>query len=312
MKNISHAQLGIFKAVVEQGSLGKAAKKLSMAPPSLSKSLKLLEKHIGIELFDRTNKQLVLTDAGHHLYRTTGSLISQLDYAINEVRDLGETPSGSLRITMSRLTFEIYFKHLYADFCKRYPSILLELSFSDEIIDIVDQGFDFGIRFGDKVDETMISRPVTQPFQEAIFATPDYLQKHGNPSSLEALADHRVIQYRFVGSGKFAPFFVNDNGERRLIEMKPAMIVNDTAAVIDAARAHLGIGRMLYPLVAPYLDRGDVVPLFTQHWFTYPALHIYYSRYNRNLKRYRVFLDYLFSVAPPAGMPGHIKNLPPR
>ncbi|GLS82329.1 LysR family transcriptional regulator [Paraferrimonas haliotis] len=289
----SFAQLKAFYTVVEQGSLAKAARALSMAPPSLSKSLRLLEKNIGLSLFDRSSNKLVLTEAGQLLYQSSKPHTQQLEHAIARVQDLDSEPSGSVRISLPRLAHQMIFGRLFAEFCRLYPQIQLEISLNDATIDIVEEGFDFGIRFGDRVSLGMVAKPLTGNLTEAVFASPEYIAKHGMPQTLEELAQHKVVQYRYIASNQLVAFKLMQEGQEVSLELSPAIIVNDTDLVIDGALQHLGIGRMLAPLVAPHFAKGTLLPVLKSHWYDYPGLYLYYPQHNRQFKRLRVFIDYL-------------------
>ncbi len=295
MNSATYAQLNVFKTVVAEGSLAAAARKLEMAPPSLSKAIKLLEKNVGLSLFDRSARKLILTEAGQMLFDRTSHLLAEFEAAIEEVKDLDSEPSGQLRITLPRLAHQIFFSNVYAEFCQKYPEIKLEISISDEAIDIVKEGFDFGIRFGDRISEGMIAKQLTLPLREAIFAAPDYIAKHGQPNSLRDLSEHKLIQYRFIASNQLAPFKVTQNNEALTIDNEHSIIVNDTDLVVESAKKKLGLGRMIENVVVNEMSRGALVPVLEEHWFTYPGLFLYYSQHNKKLKRFRVFLDFITS-----------------
>lgn len=295
MNSATYAQLNVFKTVVAEGSLAAAARKLEMAPPSLSKAIKLLEKNVGLSLFDRSARKLILTEAGQMLFDRTSHLLAEFEAAIEEVKDLDSEPSGQLRITLPRLAHQIFFSGVYSDFCQKYPEIKLEVSISDEAIDIVKEGFDFGIRFGDRISDGMIAKQLTQPLKEAIFASPDYIAKHGQPSSLNELAEHKMIQYRFIASNQLAPFKLNYNNQALTVDTEHSIIVNDTDLVVESAKKQLGLGRMVENVVSNELSTGELAPVLQDYWFTYPGLFLYYSQHNKKLKRFRVFLDYIAS-----------------
>lgn len=293
MNNTTYSQLKTFKTVVIEGSFAAGARKLEMAPPSLSKTIKLLEKNIGMSLFDRSSRKLTLTEAGQMLFNTTSGLLSEFDAAIENVKDLDSEPSGTLKITLPKLAHQIFFSDVYAEFCKKYPEIKLEISISDEAVDIVKEGLDFGIRFGDRISDSMIAKQLTPPLKEAIFASEGYLAEYGTPSTLQELTEHKVIQYRFIASNQLAPFIVSDNNEALTIDAEHSIIVNDTDLVVESTKKQLGIGRMIWDVVKSELNSGYLVPILESHWFTYPALYVYYSQHSKKLKRLRVFLDFL-------------------
>ena len=187
MKGNVFNQLMVFHTIAKEGSITKAAQKLELASPSVSNSLKALEQQLGLPLFTRTTRRIELTEAGRLLYEQTQPSISQLNFALEGVKDLTQSPSGTVRITMPKFVYQYLLRPHYADFCLLYPEIELEISISDATVDILKEGFDLGIRFGDRVEEGMVARAITSSMKEAFFASPEYIKNNGLPESPESL-----------------------------------------------------------------------------------------------------------------------------
>jgi DNA-binding transcriptional LysR family regulator len=278
---------------VQEGSIRGAARKLEMAAPSVSQSLKLLESNVGLTLFNRTTRKIELTEAGRLLHERTASAMESLSYALESVQELTDEPSGKLRITLPKFVYNTYFRAIYADFCRQYPQIELEVSISDATLDIVAEGIDLGIRFGSILEEGMVAKKLTEPMQEALFASPDYIKRFGEPKSLQDLRNHKLIQYRFITSNKYAKLNLVENGQQVGIEMPYGLVVNDTDLMIDAAKEGVGIGRLVQPSLQNELDKGTLLPVLQDKWPTYPGLYLYFSRNSQKVKRVRVLIDYL-------------------
>ncbi len=293
MKGTTYNQLMVFHSIVEQGSIRGAARSLEMAPPSVSQALKLLESNIGLTLFNRSTRRMELTEAGHLLYDRTKEALSSLSSALESVNELSEVPSGLVRITLPRFVYQTYLKDIYPEFCARYPQIQLEISVSDAAVDIVKQGFDLGIRFGDRIEQGMVARKLTEPMPGAIFASPDYLAKHGTPQTIEELKSHPYIQYRYITSNQFAYLEVMDKDERKKLEMPTAIVVNDIELEVDAALNGMGIGSIVLPCVEKHLESGELVPIMQQQWAIYPGLYVYFVQNSQKVKRVRVLIDFL-------------------
>lgn len=194
---------------------------------------------------------------------------------------------------MPRFAYQTYLKDIYPEFCARYPQIQLEISVSDAAVDIVKQGFDLGIRFGDRIEQGMVARKLTEPMPGAIFASPDYLAKHGTPQTIDELKAHPYIQYRYITSNQFAYLEVMDKEERRKLEMPTAIVVNDIELEVDAALNGMGIGSIVLPCVEKYLESGELVPIMQQQWAIYPGLYVYFVQNSQKVKRVRVLIDFL-------------------
>lgn len=293
MNGTTYNQLLMFHTIVSEGSISGAARKLEIAPPSVSQALKLLEESLGLPLFTRTTRRMELTQAGTQLFERTRYPIEELSIAVESVSELSKVPSGKVRITMPRFAYQIYIAPIYAEFCQRYPDIELEVSISDATVDILSEGFDLGIRFGDKVEEGMIARPLTAPLKEAIVAAPSYLASFGQPHTPQDLAKHKFIQYRFLTSNQLAPLRLNDQGEVLHLDTNTALIVNDTDLLLDAAQKGLGLCRAITPMVNKYIASGDLKPVMSEYWYSYAGLYVYFHRNSQKAKRVRVLIDFL-------------------
>ncbi|AQW61032.1 MULTISPECIES: LysR family transcriptional regulator [Vibrio] len=297
MNGTTYNQLMMFHTIAQEGSITAAARKLEIAPPSVSQALKMLEEQLGLPLFTRTTRRIELTEAGQLLYERTLASMSELNLAVESVSDLSRVPSGKVRITVPRFVYQSLLKPIYIEFCQRYPSIQLEISVSDKAIDIIRDGFDMGIRFGDRVEEGMIARQLTLPVKEALFASPGYVEQYGLPKTPDDLKQHKLIQYRFISSNQVAPLNLNNQGETITVNMPTALIVNDTDVMIDAAHNGLGIGRIVTPMVEEGFKKGEIVPVLEEYWQPYSGLYVYFHKNTQKAKRVRVLIDFLLEKA---------------
>lgn len=293
MKGPKYHQLTIFQAIVREGSIRAAARQLEMTPPSVSHALKLLETELGLPLFTRSTRRIELTEAGTQLYENTYRAVNELDYALESVRNLNNHPSGTVSITLPRLAYQHILRPIFAEFCQRYPDVRLEFSVSDESVNIIEKGFDLGIRFGDRIEEGMVAKPLTKTFKDAFFATEEYLAEHGMPQNAAQLQQHKLVSYRYIASNQLAPIYIKQNGQPVLIEMQPALIVNDTDAIVDAALEGVGLGRMVYPVVEAHFTSGRLIPILPELWPDIPGLHLYFVQHSQKALRVRVFIDFL-------------------
>lgn len=294
MNGAIYHNLQIFHAIVQEGSISAAARKLESSPPVVSNALKMLEKHIGLVLLQRNTRSMELTDAGQQLYQNTQDLMRSLSLAVENVQDLGEVPTGTVRITVPRFAYQHLIKPYYAEFCRRYPQILLEISVFDGTIDIQKEHFDLGIRFGDKVAEGMVARQLLPAMKDCLMVSADYAAQYGIPQSPNDLMQHKLIGYRFITSNSLLPLSINDNGEQREIDMPLALIVNDEVdLLVDATRQGLGIGRIFESTLNNQADKADFIPILQDYWINYPPVYLYYHQNSQKAKRVKVLIDFL-------------------
>jgi len=294
MKGTTYNQLLMFHAIAREGSISGAARQLDVAPPSVSQALKALETQLGLPLFTRTTRRVELTEAGHTLYERTSDAMNDLSFAVESVADLSKTPSGRVSITVPRFVYQYLLAPIYAEFCLRFPEIQLELSIYDGTIDILKEGMDLGIRFGDKVEEGMIAKPLTPNFKEALFASPAYIDAYGMPKNINELSQHTLIQYRFITSKKVAQLPMIEKGNTVNVKIPTALTVNDTDLMVDAAKKGLGLGRIISPMVEPLFKSGELVPVLEQHWGETAGLYLYFHRNTQKARRVRVLIDFLY------------------
>ncbi|TMO58280.1 LysR family transcriptional regulator [Pseudoalteromonas phenolica] len=293
MKGATFNQLMMFHTIVKEGSITKAAQKLEIASPSVSNALKALESQVGLPLFIRTTRRIELTEAGRQLFEQTKTSVDDLQSAFESVSELGKAPSGKVRLTTPRFVFDYLLQPIYGEFCARYPDIDLEISISDAAIDILKEGYDLGIRFGDRVQEGMVAKALTEPMKEALFVSPKYIEQYGLPQSPSDLSSHKLIQYRFITSNQIAPLLLDESGVTKAYDVPNALIVNDTNLMVDAALQGLGIGRIVEPVIKPYFEKQTLVPVLEAYWCPYSALYLYFHKNTQKAKRIRVFIDFL-------------------
>lgn len=293
MNSQIYGQLIVFHAIVTHGSISAAARYLNIGAPAVSKSLRLLEDHIGLPLFRRTTRRVELTEAGQLLLSNTTSEMHSLEYALEMVQDLGNTPMGHVRMTTSGFAYECILKPHLADFCAEYPQIQLEISINDGLVDILAEGFDLGLRFGDRIEEGMVARQILPPIKEGLFVSAAYIERYGEPKLLADLINHRLIGYRFIASHRILPLILNQNGQEITIDMPTSMMTDSADIIADATRQGLGIGRIFEPRYNQFADKEKFIPILKNYWRGYPAVYVYFLQNSQKARRIRVFIDFL-------------------
>lgn len=297
MNNALYNQIRIFQTIAAEGSITAAARKLQITAPSVSKALKTLEQHLGLPLFSRSTRHIELTEAGRRLLARSGDAVQALQDAIESVRDDNAIPSGLVRVTLSRFAYQLIFRPFIAEFGARYPHIQLELSLCDGIINILDAGYDLGIRFGDTLEEGMVARRLLPPFAEGLYAAPEYLARHGTPQTPDDLARHRLIGYRYITANRLLPLTLNADGEPLGVAMPTLLICNDIDVTADAIRAGLGIGRLFAPICAQQPDRERFQPVLRAYWRTYPSVYLYHLQHAQKARRVQALIAFLLEKA---------------
>ena len=283
--------LGAFLAVAEHGSLRRAAGALGVRPPAVSYQIKTLEQRIGAALFVRTTRSVHLTDAGRALLARAKPAMTELAGALEDARRSGGAATGTIRLTLPIVAYELTIVRKLADFQRRYPDITLDLSFNDAFVDVAADGFHAGVRLGDHIRDDMVAVRLSPPMRQAVFASPGYFARHGRPERPSELLRHACIRYRFIAAKRFAEWqFAGANG-LTTVDVSGTLIVDNTNALIAAARAGLGIAWLFRPSIAEDLAAGRLETVLDSYALERPGYFLYYPKANARIEILRQFVD---------------------
>ena len=291
--NSYYGQLNVFQTIAQEGSISAAARKLQIAVPSASQSLKLLEQKIGVPLFHRTTRNIQLTDAGRELLARTETAMITLNQALDEIQHFNSEPSGTVRITLSRFAYQLILSPHLAEFSERFPKIQLEISLNDALVNLLEDGFDLGIRFGNRLEEGMVARKLLPAFKEGLYVSKNYVAKHGKPKTPKDLTAHQLIGYRFISSNRIEPLVLNIDGQETAMNINTPLLCNDPEIIADATRQGLGIGRIFEPNVEQFEDKDDFIPVLQKHWRQYPPVYLYYLQHSQKARKVQVLIEFL-------------------
>ncbi|MCM2292543.1 LysR substrate-binding domain-containing protein [Allorhizobium sp. BGMRC 0089] len=263
-------QIGIERltgliAFARAGSLGSytaAARSLSISPSAISKSIQRLERQLGVSLFSRTTRSLTLTNEGRDLHERALKLLRDADEIEQAAKAAVSEPTGTVRIAAS---FPIGL-HVIAPLLPRFrtlhPKVSIDLKLSDHRVDLIEEGIDIAVRIGDLPDSRLLSRKLA-PHRLSCYTSPVYLAAAGVPARPDDLQAHETVNLRYQSTGQLFrwPFRVGD----REIEIVPpsAIIVDASEAVISTVAAGAGIGMATSFMAAPWVRRGELVPVLT-------------------------------------------------
>jgi DNA-binding transcriptional LysR family regulator len=293
MTAIPFHSVDAFLAVAEHGSLRRAAAVLGVRPPAVSYQIKALEQRIGAALFVRTTRSVHLTDAGRSLLARAKPAMAELAEALEDARRSGGATTGTIRLTLPDVAYELTIAKKLAAFQRRFPGITLELSFNDAFVDVAAEGFHAGVRLGDHIREDMIAVRLSPPMRQVVFAAPAYFARHGRPERPRDLLRHACIRYRFIASKRFAEWQFDGPDGLMTVEVSGTLIVDSTNALMAAARAGLGIGWLFRPSVAADLAAGRLESVLDSYAVERPGYFLYYPRANARIEILRQFVDFM-------------------
>lgn len=256
------AGLIAFARAGSMGSYTAAARSLGISPSAVSKSVRRLEQHLGLSLFTRTTRSLTLTPEGSELHERALRLLREAEEIEQAAMTARSEPSGTLRIAAPLPIGLHVIAPALPEFRRLHPKVTVDLRLNDRIVDIVEQGIDIAIRIGDLTDSRLLSRRLA-PHRLCAFASPAYLAARGAPMHPDELERHDTVNLRYQSTSR--PFRWPFRVGGRVIEVVPpsGVIVDTSDAVVAALAAGGGIGMSATFIAAPYVARGELVPVLS-------------------------------------------------
>lgn len=283
-----------FLRVAEHRSFTAAAAELRVTPAAVSHAIKQLEARIGVALFARTTRDVGLTEAGRRFLEHARPGFEQLNAAFEAARRLGDAPSGLLRLNVPRIALPGIIEPLLGPFHTAYPAVEIEITVEDRSVNIVEQGFDAGIRLGEMMEADMVGLRLTPPFRCAIIGAPAYLARRGRPARPEELRSHDCLQFR-QGRGTLYRWEFEEAGREWEMAVPGGFTTNDAALMLSACVQGLGLAYTLEPAAAPLVAAGLVERVLEPFCPETPGLFLYFPHRAQVLPKLRAFAD--FAVA---------------
>lgn len=286
------ASMQTFVAVAEEESFARAARRLAVSPPGVTRAVAQLEEHLGVRLLERTTRQVRVTEAGARYLSDCKRLLAELDDAEAAVAGAHQKPSGLLGVTASVMFGRLFVAPLVVEFLGRYPQVSARLLLLDAIVDLLGEGLDVAVRIARLADSSLTSAKVGA-VRRVTCASPAYLKKHGTPRTPRDLAEHRCFVF---SAERSAPAWTFEHKGRSLsYRPRARLLANASEVGIDAAVAGAGITRALSYMVAAHVHAGRLRVILQDHEPEPIPIHVVYREGRRAPARVRAFVD--FAVA---------------
>jgi DNA-binding transcriptional LysR family regulator len=281
----------VFSQVVESGSFAKAAERLKLSTSATSRHVAELESHLGTRLLNRTTRRVSLTDSGRAFYERCVQLLGDLEEAEQEAARAAVVPRGTMKLTTS-VAFGV--RHLapaIAAFLARHGEVRFDVSLSDRMVDLVEEGFDLGIRIGGPGSENLVARKLGET-RLVPCASPEYLASKGAPKAPEELARHNCFTYEYVAPRNLWRFR-DAAGQERAVRVSGNLHSNNGDLLAEVAARGAGIVFEPAFIVGPEVRAGRLVPLLQDYEpAPVPIYAVYPSRKHLSAK-VRLFVDFL-------------------
>jgi DNA-binding transcriptional LysR family regulator len=286
-------QLTWFQVVAEERSFTKAAAKLGVAQSTLSHTIKQLEERMGLRLLTRTTRNVATTTAGERLLQTITPRIAEIEDEIAALTALREKPSGSIRLTLSDHALESVVWPKLKLVLKDYPDISVELILDSTFRNIVEEGFDAGVRLGESVEKDMIAVRIGPDWRLVAVASPAYLDAHGVPKHPQDLVQHICINMRHETAGGLYAWEFGKDGQELRVRVNGQLTFNNSYAQIDAAVNGYGIAYVPENIVERHIAAGALTQVLDDWSPFFDGYFLYYPSRRQNLPAFKVVVDAL-------------------
>lgn len=277
-----------FVRAAEHLNFVAAGRALGISPSAVGKNIARLEASLGVRLFQRTTRRVVLTDEGAQFYQRCRRILDDLQDAQAMMQQAVETPRGTLRIGLPTIGYR-FLLPILPEFHRRYPEIQLDLDFNDRLVDVIEENLDAVIRSGALSDSSLMSRKLGS-FSFVLCASPEYLARKGCPQDMADLGQHQAVRYRFPTTGKLQEWEQRDTA----IPAPPAVVTcSNMEAVMAAAIGGLGIAFMPDFLAREALASGALVAVLADRSIPPSQFSILWPSSKHLSPKLRAFVDFV-------------------
>ena len=291
------AALRAFRLIARHGSFTRAAADLEVTASALSQTLRQLEDHVGVRLLHRTTRRVGLTEAGHAFLERISPALNEIDEAIDALRQHGDRPAGTLRIAVPQMVLDHLIAPTVATFMRAWPEVKLDIQVENRLTDLIAEGFDAGIRLGERLARDMVAIPLGGPQRAAVVGSPAYFAAHGRPAHPRDLATHDCVRFRFSSNAIYRWEFAHPSGVSKgqwfEIDVDGPITTNDPAMAIRAALDGLALTHMVEPSVRKALAEGRLESVLDDWLPPFDGFYLYYPSRLQVPPKLRAFIEHL-------------------
>ncbi|MER9630717.1 LysR family transcriptional regulator [Mesorhizobium sp. M0296] len=291
MKRTHLSQLAVLAMVAQCGSFRGAAKELAIAPSAVSHAVSSLEARLGVRLLARSTRSVAPTEEGAQLLERLRPALSEIDLALESAIEARHRPAGNLRLTVPRTAAHLALTPRLSAFAAAYPDIVLEIVIEDRFTDVVEGGFDGGVRLGESLQRDMIAVRIGPDLRGAVVGAPAYFETMPKPQHPRDLAAHRCIRFRF-SSGILYRWEFEQNGEEIEIAVQGPLILDEDHLIANAAVDGAGLAFVFEDYVRDALAAGKLVRVLEDWCPRFDGFFVYYPSRRQMRPALRAFVDF--------------------
>lgn len=305
--------LRAFHTIARHGSFTRAAAELEVTPSALSQAMRQLEQRMGARLLQRSTRKVGLTEAGRQFLERIGPALAEIDGAVEALRQHGDHPAGTLRITASHSLLDQLLAPMLADFLRAHPDVTLDLIADNALTDLVADGVDAGIRLGERLARDVVALPLGGPLRAVVAGAPAYFAQYGRPQHPRELQQHVCARFRYRSSGAIYRWEFADRGRADRsradkastgksgapahrwfeIDVNGPLITNEPSLPIRAALDGLLLVHTLEPMVREHIAAGRLQTVLDAWLPPFDGFYLYYPSRLQVPPKLRAFIDFL-------------------
>lgn len=285
--------LAAFAAVARTRSFTAAAADLGVSPSALSHAMRGLEERLGVRLLARSTRSVAPTEAGTALLDRLDPALSEIDAGLAGLAAFRDEPEGVVRITTFHWIAQTFLAQRLPAFLAAHPGITVQVTVDDKLQDIVADGFDAGLRFGEDVEKDMIAVRVGPPLRHLVVATPAYWDRHGRPSHPRDLRDHRCVAYHNLSTGGINPWEFEKDGRDLRLRVEGALICNSTDLALALVREGGCVSLHMEEDIAGDLSARRLEAVLEEWTPPFDGVSLFYPNRRQTLPALRALIDFL-------------------
>ena len=272
----SYDQLAIFAVVAQERSFTRAAVRLGMSQPALSRAMRQLEERLGVRLLARTTRSVAPTQAGEHLLQVIAPRFDEINSELALLSKFRDRPAGKLRITAGEHAAIAVLQPVLAWLLPDHPDLSIEIIVDYGLTDIVAEGFDAGVRLGEQVAKDMIAMRIGPDMRMAVIGSPAYFSHYPKPVIPADLMAHNCITLRMPTHGGLFMWEFEKNGQALNVRIEGQLVFNNIAMRLESVLQGLGLAYMPEDVVRPYIEQGRLIRVLEDWCEPYSGYHLYY------------------------------------
>jgi len=291
-----------FVRSAEVGSFAEAARRLSLTPAAVGKSVAKLEARLGVRLFQRSTRRLTLTEAGQLFLSEVSGSLTTIQNAVNNLASAGGQPAGTLKVSMGTVFGRLYIVPLLGEFLTRFPAINPDWHFDNRQVDLIGQGFDAAIGGGFELPQGVVARRLT-PAHRVLVASANYLERYAPISEPDDLKLHDGILIRSPQTGRVRSWqLTHRTRQHSPLTLKARMTMSDSEAACATAAQGLGIALVSMPFAVGYLEAGTLQRVLPDWYVDDGNISIYYAEHKLLPGKTRAFVDFVIEQFSTLGL----------